>query len=171
MENSWQLDQLTAASTSGTCPRGRWRRSCQENTGGTLISHRNYFTVDLEQIQGNQHASRLMLSVASCKHQVRGQSDESGMDVFYCSFHGSSVPTAQRSAPCPGLRLGSSWSAWTGVAWPCCGATSEHTHRHTHTHMLRKGIKLFQSVVLLLLLQDVIEPQLKLLFNVTWIRK
>lgn len=130
-EDSWQLDQLTAASTSGTCPRRRWRRSCQENTGGTLITHRNHFTVDLEQIQGNQHANRLMLSAVSCRRQVRGQSDESVTDVFYRSFHGSSVPTAQLSAPCPGLRLGGLWSAWTGVAWPCCGATSEHTHTHT----------------------------------------
>lgn len=45
-------------------------------------------------------------------------------------------------------------------------------HLNTHTYMLRKGIKLFQSEVLLPLLQDVvIEPQLKLLFNVTWIRE
>lgn len=65
--------------------------------------------------------------------------------------------------------------------WEVCGqrgqeshgcAVERHLNTHTHTHRLRKGIKLFPSAVLLLLLQDVVnEPQLKLMFNVTWIRK
>ena len=68
METSWRLDQLAAASSSGTCPRGSWRHTWLETTGETVTSNKHHVhLLALHWSQGAQQANRqeLMLTAAS----------------------------------------------------------------------------------------------------------